>query len=79
MSCIHGDYSLLKTDIYFIHVSLQMELTVSETNKGKQSLLYDDYTFRVDAVLKNQEISWSVHIQKILVNVDYGQTQTVKA
>jgi hypothetical protein len=56
-----------------------MELTVSETNKGKQSLLYDDYTFRVDAVLKNQEISWSVHIQKNLVNVDYGQTQTVKA
>jgi len=31
---------------------------VSETNKGKKSLLYDGYTFRVDAVLKNQEICW---------------------
>jgi hypothetical protein len=34
------------------------ELIVSETNKDKTSLLYNDYTFCVDAVLKNQEISW---------------------
>ena len=54
-----------------------MELTVSETNKGKKSLLYDGYTFRVDAVLKNQEISW--RCTNFFVNVDYGQTQTVKS
>ena len=35
-----------------------MELTVSEKNKDNKSLLYDGYTFRVDAVLKKQEISW---------------------
>lgn len=35
-----------------------MELVVSETNKGKKSLLFDGYTFRFISVLKNSEISW---------------------
>jgi hypothetical protein len=35
-----------------------MELTVSEKNKDNKSLLYDGYTFHVDAILKKQEISW---------------------
>jgi hypothetical protein len=36
----------------------KMEFFISETNRGKKSLIYDGYTFRVDRVLKNSEISW---------------------
>ena len=50
---------------------------MSETNKGKNSFLYDGYTFHVDAVQKNRKYLGGV--QKILVNVDYGQTQAVKS
>jgi hypothetical protein len=34
-----------------------MEFFISETNREKKSLIYDSYTFRVDRVLKNSEIS----------------------
>jgi hypothetical protein len=36
----------------------KMEFFISETNREKKSLIYDGYTFRVDRVLKNSEISW---------------------
>ena len=35
----------------------KMEFFISETNREKKSLIYDGYTFRVDRVLKNSEIS----------------------
>ena len=35
-----------------------MEFFISETNREKKSLIYDGYTFRVNRVLKNSEISW---------------------
>jgi hypothetical protein len=37
---------------------LKIEIFISETNREKKSLIYDGYTFRVDRVLKNSEISW---------------------
>ena len=36
----------------------KMEFFLSETNREKKSLIYDGYTFRVDRILKNSEISW---------------------
>jgi hypothetical protein len=35
-----------------------MDLVVSETNKGKKSLLYEGCTYRIDLVLKSEDISW---------------------
>lgn len=35
-----------------------MDFTVSEANKGKKSLMYDGYIYRVDSVLKDGCISW---------------------
>lgn len=35
-----------------------MDFTLSETSKGKQSLLYDGFAFRIDRVLKSGDISW---------------------
>jgi hypothetical protein len=35
-----------------------MEFFISKTIREKKSLIYDGYTFRVDRVLKNSEISW---------------------
>jgi hypothetical protein len=36
----------------------KMAFFISETNREKKGLIYDGYTFRVDRVLKNSEISW---------------------
>jgi uncharacterized protein YlaI len=35
-----------------------MDVIVSETNKKKKCLIYDGFTFRVDRILKNNDISW---------------------
>jgi hypothetical protein len=35
-----------------------MDLVVSETNKGKKALLYEGFTYRIDFVLKWEDISW---------------------
>ena len=34
------------------------EFTLSETEKGKKSLIHDGYTYRIDRILKSSEISW---------------------
>ncbi len=35
-----------------------MDVSVTETNKGKKSLIYDGYTYRIDRILKENDISW---------------------
>ena len=35
-----------------------MDLKISDTNKGKKSLIYDGFIYRIDGVLKCGEISW---------------------
>ena len=35
-----------------------MDFTLSETSKGKKSLLYDGFAFRVDRILKSGDILW---------------------
>ena len=35
-----------------------MDIVVSETNKGKKALLYEGFTYRIDFVLKSEDISW---------------------
>ena len=57
------------------------ELAVSQTNKDKKSLLYNDYTFRVDAVLINQEISWwcTKHSWKCRLRTDSDCRVIIKA
>lgn len=35
-----------------------MDFKISETNKGKKSLIHDSYVFRIDNVLKSSDISW---------------------
>jgi hypothetical protein len=35
-----------------------MDFIISETNKGKKSLLHDDYIYRIDNTLKDGFISW---------------------
>jgi hypothetical protein len=35
-----------------------MEWSISETNRGKKSLLYDGFTYRIDSLLKSGDISW---------------------
>ena len=37
---------------------LTMDFKISETNKGKKSLIYESYVFRIDNVLKSSDISW---------------------
>ena len=37
--------------LYFI----KMDLVVSETNKGKKTLLYEGFTYRIDFVLKSED------------------------
>jgi hypothetical protein len=37
---------------------IKMNFTLSETSKGKQSLLYDGFAFRIDRVVKSGDISW---------------------
>jgi hypothetical protein len=34
------------------------QIVVSETNKGKKALLYEGFTYRIDFVLKSEDISW---------------------
>ena len=53
MSTVYDLYCLL-----LVCVWNKMEFFISETNREKKSLIYDGYTFRVDRVLKNSEISW---------------------
>ena len=35
-----------------------MDLKISDTNKGKKSLIYDGFIYRIDGVLKCGDISW---------------------
>ena len=35
-----------------------MEFRLTETNKGKKSLVYEGYTFRVDRALASGDLSW---------------------
>ena len=41
-----------------------MDAIVSETNKKKKCLIYDGFTFRVDRILKNNDISWRYNNNK---------------
>lgn len=38
--------------------SVKMDLTVTETNKGKPCLIRDGFTYRINNTLKNGEITW---------------------
>jgi hypothetical protein len=49
--------NMIKAKLYMNVQEQKMEFFISETNKEKKSLIYDSYTFRVDRVLKNSEIS----------------------
>ena len=40
-----------------------MDFTLSETSKGKKSLLYDGFAFRIDRVLKSGDISWQCTVK----------------
>ena len=40
-----------------------MDFTLSETSKGKKSLLYDGFAFRIDRVLKSGDISWRCRVK----------------
>ena len=35
-----------------------MDFKISDTNKGKKSLIYDGFIYRLDGVLKCGDISW---------------------
>ena len=35
-----------------------MDFKISDTNKGKKSLTYDGFIYRIDGVLKCGDISW---------------------
>ena len=35
-----------------------MDFKISDTNRGKESLLHNAYSYRIDAVLKSGDISW---------------------
>jgi hypothetical protein len=37
---------------------VNMKWSISETNRGKKSLLYDGFTYRIDSLLKSGDISW---------------------
>ena len=37
---------------------LTMDFRISDTNRGKKSLLCDGYLYRIDTVLKCGDISW---------------------
>lgn len=45
-----------------------MDVLVSETNKKKKCLIYDGLTFRVDRILKNNDISWRCTNNKSICN-----------
>jgi hypothetical protein len=53
LSTVYDLYCLL-----LVCVWKKMEFFISQTNREKKSLFYDGYTFRVDRVLKNSDISW---------------------
>ena len=48
----------LSGDPYAQKYGLPIEFEISETNKGKTSLICDSYMFRIDSVLKSKDISW---------------------
>ena len=48
----------LSGDLYSQKYGLPIEFEISETNKGKTSLICDSYMFRIDSVLKSNDISW---------------------
>ena len=41
-----------------------MDFKISDMNKGKKSLIYDDFIYRIDGVLKCGDISWRCTIMK---------------
>lgn len=61
--------------ILIIHVRVKMDIILTETNKGKRSLVCDSFRYRVDKTLKGEEISWrctvSTFFYKFNVNVNY--------
>ena len=53
--CIYNDCILIYFHLVFV---VNMEWSISETNRGKKSLLYDGFTYRIDSLLKSGDISW---------------------
>ena len=49
-----------------------MDAIVSETNKKKKCFIYDGFTFRVDRILKNNDISWRCNNNKSKCKVRVG-------
>ena len=43
-----------------------MDFKISDTNKGKKSLIYDGFIYRIDGVLKCGDISWRCTIQRLV-------------
>ena len=43
-----------------------MDFKISDTNKGKRSLLHNGYSYRIDAVLKSRDIFGGVRGQQTL-------------
>jgi hypothetical protein len=41
-----------------------MDFTLSETSKGKKSLLYDGFAFRIDRVLKSGVENQNIFLEK---------------
>jgi hypothetical protein len=52
---IYSDCILIYFQLVFV---VNMEWSISETNRGKKSLLYDGFTYRIDSLLKSGDISW---------------------
>ena len=53
--CIYSDCILIYFQLVFV---VNMEWSISETNRGQKSLLYDGFTYRIDSLLKSGDISW---------------------
>ena len=55
MNWVHECYKIKSVCLLYL---IKMDLVVSETNKGKKALLYEGFTYRIDFVLKWEDISW---------------------
>ena len=47
-----------------------MDFKISDTNKGKKSLIYDGFIYRIDGVLKCGDISWRCTNKKCKCHVN---------
>ncbi len=52
-----------------------MDVSVTETNKDKKSLIYDGYTYRIDRILKENDISCRCTNNKTKQTVKHGLGQ----